>query len=96
MPESYDWGANSPEECVPGNWVIARLPYDLPKDIDDSQHFKHQHPILDRWAKRGLSQVAVLIRAFHFKTNEALVEIYDHEGMRSFLEWMPISRLSHP
>lgn len=34
MPESYDWGANSPEECVPGNWVIAKLPYELPKDLE--------------------------------------------------------------
>ena len=29
MPDSYDWAANSPEECVPGHWVLAKLPYSL-------------------------------------------------------------------
>jgi len=90
IPDSnHDWSAFTTEECVVGQWAVAKLKAKSGAFVSDS-------PLIVKLASLGVTEICVQIRAVDLVNNQVLVQYVDHDSVAVGSMWLPVSALTTP
>ena len=88
--ENQDWSYKIIDECIVGNWLLAKIKQ---RSNQDTLHANQFSMILSKMQSLGIEEILVQLKAVDARSNAVLAEYIDYDTMLSHLVWIPITNL---